>query len=108
MFSIKKFSKFSFVFFFSYCVLVVWSAQISHNRIVMDDASITASGTKFTMTGDFELTGSFNYVPRGFIGMWSGSVTPAGFALCDGTNGTPDLRGRFVVGAGSGAGLTPR
>jgi microcystin-dependent protein len=32
--------------------------------------------------------------------MWSGAVTniPEGWALCDGSNNTPDLRGRFVVG----------
>ena len=36
--------------------------------------------------------------------MWSGPVSaiPAGWALCDGTNGTPDLRDRFIVGAGGG------
>lgn len=41
-------------------------------------------------------------VPSGFIGMWSGaaSALPSGWYLCDGTNGTPDLRGRFVLGAG--------
>lgn len=40
----------------------------------------------------------------GMIVMWSGSVgsIPAGWALCDGTNGTPDLRGKFVIGAGGG------
>lgn len=38
-------------------------------------------------------------VPSGFIGMWSGAIVPNGWALCDGTNGTPDLRGRFVLGA---------
>jgi len=45
-----------------------------------------------------------NGVPKGGIIMWSGSVAsiPEGWALCDGTNGTPDLRDRFVVGAGSG------
>ena len=44
-----------------------------------------------------------NYpVPQGFIGMWSGSVAtiPSGWVLCNGSNGTPDLRGRFIVGAG--------
>jgi microcystin-dependent protein len=37
--------------------------------------------------------------------IWSGSVAtiPAGFQLCDGTNGTPDLRSRFVYGAGASA-----
>ena len=40
--------------------------------------------------------------PRGIIVMWSGQVAniPAGWILCDGRNGSPDLRNRFVVGAG--------
>jgi hypothetical protein len=41
--------------------------------------------------------------PSGGIIMWSGSIAsvPSGWYLCDGSNGTPDLRNRFVVGAGS-------
>lgn len=41
-------------------------------------------------------------VPQGGIIMWSGAVAsvPAGWALCNGSNGTPDLRDRFVIGAG--------
>lgn len=41
--------------------------------------------------------------PVGMITLWSGSIgsIPAGWALCDGTSGTPDLRDRFVVGAGN-------
>lgn len=44
-----------------------------------------------------------NAILKGMIVMWSGSVEtiPAGYALCDGTNDTPDLRDRFVVGASS-------
>ncbi|MEM0995966.1 MAG: hypothetical protein AAGN35_02755 [Bacteroidota bacterium] len=45
---------------------------------------------------------------RGMIMMWSGSTVPSGWAICDGGNGTPDLRGRFVVGAGQGQGLSNR
>ncbi|MGL6022495.1 MAG: hypothetical protein ACRC0A_05270, partial [Chitinophagaceae bacterium] len=43
-------------------------------------------------------------LPAGIITMWSGSIVniPAGWALCNGANGTPDLRDRFVVGAGNG------
>ena len=35
--------------------------------------------------------------------MWSGAqnAIPSGFVLCDGNNSTPDLRNRFVVGAGN-------
>jgi len=41
--------------------------------------------------------------PAGVIVLWSGSIgsIPSGWALCNGNNGTPDLRDRFIVGAGS-------
>ena len=40
---------------------------------------------------------------RGMIMIWSGSTgtIPSGWALCNGANGTPNLRNRFVIGAGS-------
>ncbi|MCF7837323.1 MAG: hypothetical protein K9N49_01710 [Candidatus Marinimicrobia bacterium] len=42
-------------------------------------------------------------VPLGAILMWSGTTNniPEGWALCNGQNGTPDLRDRFIVGAGN-------
>jgi hypothetical protein len=42
-------------------------------------------------------------IPAGVILMWSGSIAtvPSGWFLCDGNNSTPDLRSRFIVGAGS-------
>lgn len=41
-------------------------------------------------------------IPRGIITMWSGATNavPSGWALCDGNNGTPNLKDRFIVGAG--------
>lgn len=44
-----------------------------------------------------------NVLPIGGIMIWSGAVNsiPSGWALCDGSNNTPDLRGRFVVGHAS-------
>lgn len=63
-----------------------------------------------TTLGDINVSGSvnatgisvpgFGLVPKGVIVMWSGTIKtiPTGWALCDGRNGTPDLRGRFVVG----------
>lgn len=40
-------------------------------------------------------------VPSGGIIMWSGSIAtiPSGYVLCNGANGTPDLRDKFIVGA---------
>ena len=42
-------------------------------------------------------------IPSGGIIIWSGSTgsIPAGWFLCNGANGTPDLRDRFLVGAGN-------
>jgi hypothetical protein len=59
-------------------------------------ADITLSTVAGTTLG-----GSFSNMPAGVIVMWSGSIAtiPGGFFLCDGTNGTPDLRNKFIIGA---------
>ena len=46
---------------------------------------------------------SAGVVPVGAIIMWSGndSTIPSGWYLCDGTNGTPNLTDRFIIGAGN-------
>lgn len=45
-------------------------------------------------------TAGDNIMPMaGDIIMFAGATAPSGWAICDGTNGTPDLRGDFVVGA---------
>ena len=57
---------------------------------------LTSNGTTWTSAAPTALL-------TGMIILWSGSIAsiPAGFALCDGASGTPDLRDRFIVGAGS-------
>jgi len=46
-------------------------------------------------------------VPSGTIVMWHGSgALPFGWAECNGLNGTPDLRGRFIVSAGQASSTT--
>ncbi len=44
-------------------------------------------------------------LPTGIICLWSGAIVdiPAGWTLCDGTAGTPDLRDRFILAAGGGS-----
>ena len=55
--------------------------------------------------GDLNVSGSvsgYGTAPVGCIILWSGKQNeiPGGWHLCDGSEGTPDLRDRFVVGAG--------
>jgi hypothetical protein len=63
------------------------------------------SGTNTTQlaTTAFVTTAVGAAFPSGGIIMWSGSIAaiPSGWVLCNGSNSTPDLRDRFVVGAGS-------
>ena len=46
-------------------------------------------------------------IPQGVIMMWAGQINniPSGWALCDGNNNTPNLKDRFIVGAGASYGV---
>ncbi len=63
-------------------------------------ATVSASSTYASLYG--------SSLPKGAIIMWSGDAAPAGWAFCNGQNGTPDLQGRFILAAGNGSGLTAR
>ena len=61
------------------------------------------AGKVLTTDGTTASWVEFSSIPSGIITMWSGSADaiPTGWVLCDGENNTPDLRNRFVIGAGS-------
>jgi hypothetical protein len=84
------------------------------------DMQTGADGDNFAVGGNLSVTGTSAFtgvatfsalpsitgagvIPSGGIIIWSGSSAsiPSGWLLCNGSNGTPDLRNRFVVGAGS-------
>jgi hypothetical protein len=61
------------------------------------------AGNVLTSTGSAWASTAVGFIPSGGIIMWSGSIAsiPSGWYLCNGLNSTPDLRDRFVVGAGT-------
>ena len=69
--------------------------------------SLNASNLQSGTVADARLTNTSLFA-TGMIMLWYGSVAsiPSGWVLCDGNNSTPDLRNRFVVGAGTGGALS--
>lgn len=65
-----------------------------------DDSTIQTYDNLYGIIGVQPTTGAT--IPAGLISMWSGSIgsIPSGWYLCDGSNGTPNLTDRFVIGAG--------
>lgn len=63
---------------------------------------ITGS-TTYTSSTDMTITATVKSIKKGMIIMWCGNASdvPSGWAICNGQNGTPDLRNRLVVGVGS-------
>jgi hypothetical protein len=67
------------------------------------DGTAGGSGQVLLSAGGSNTPTWGNAFVAGMIMLWSGSSAsiPSGWLLCDGTSSTPDLRNRFVVGAGS-------
>jgi len=71
-------------------------------QIYVDDKAIlsTTSGVLLSSLKRVPTLTSLSKFPIGMVTMWSGAINglPEGWALCDGQNGTPNLKGKFVVG----------
>lgn len=78
---------------------------------IMDGVTATAAeinhldGVTSNIQTQLDAVNSF---PSGGIIMWSGTIAniPSGWVLCDGTNSTPNLKDRFIVGSTSDSGQT--
>jgi len=71
--------------------------------------AVTSTAAELNLLDGVDTGGTgFGFIPQGGIIMWSGSIAsvPTGWALCDGTNGTPNLTGKFVVHADADTGGT--
>ena len=83
----------------------VWLTYGYNYKFVVKTSAFATLGTYDNIYGIIGVAGTSTgtTIPTGMISLWYGSIgsVPLGWYLCDGTNGTPDLRDRFVVGAGS-------
>ena len=74
----------------------------SHIRLIKSALQTTFPNIKGAVSAS-QVDLANGYVPVGGIIIWSGLSTaiPTNWQICDGTNGTPDLRDKFVIGAGN-------
>ena len=82
---------------------VISNAGVGIATVTENGLNVTGVCTATSFDGDGSLiTNIGGTIPSGGIILWSGAANaiPTGWYLCDGQNSTPDLRNRFVVGAG--------
>ena len=75
-------------------------------KYVQDNDPTTTSGGSYVVCDgdiwyDTDGTNTSGFMPSGSIIMYNGDTAPSGWTLCDGTNGAPDLRDRFIVASGT-------
>ena len=79
------------------------TGNLGVNGTLTINGSSGTSGQVLVSQGDGVIPKWGDAFVTGMIMLWSGATdaVPAGWSLCDGTGSTPDLRDRFVVGAGN-------
>ena len=80
----------------------IWLLSTYNYKFVL---ATSANVTLYTYDNISGIPSSANLVnvPSGAILVWSGAISavPAGYVLCNGLNGTPNLQDSFVVGSGN-------
>ena len=82
----------------------IWLLNGYSYKFIIQSASGTSLITLDNLYGILQTAPAVtNTVPSGLIAIWSGSTgsIPSGWLLCNGSNGTPDLRNSFILGAGN-------
>ena len=82
----------------------IWLLNGYSYKFIIQSASGTSLITLDNLYGILQTAPASNSnVPSGLIAIWSGSTgsIPSGWLLCNGSNGTPDLRNSFILGAGN-------
>ena len=81
----------------------IWLTSGTAYKFVITDSNNNTLATYDNISGILTSAPATTQIPSGCIIIWSGSIStiPSGYYLCNGSNGTPDLRDKFVVGAGN-------
>ncbi|WP_342323017.1 hypothetical protein AAEY27_00470 [Kosakonia sp. BYX6] len=86
---------------FNNCILMVEPLRLAVYKITDFTSTPPQGSFQSIITVYFTYNSVVQIIPPGLIQMYSGSVAPKGWVICDGNNGTPDLRDKFIVMQGS-------
>lgn len=94
------------------------SATLTANNVLLGNGTAALQAVAPGATGNLLTSNGTTWTsaapPTSFIAgmiiMWSGTIAtiPTGWVLCNGLNGTPDLRDRFIIGASQDSGGVAR
>jgi microcystin-dependent protein len=85
-------------------ILVIFTSLISPMCNKKENYTLANGPNNMVLIDEYGTLSSIQF-PKGMIIAWKPTAgvpttePPSGWAICDGTNGTPDLRGRFLVGS---------
>ena len=82
----------------------IWLTYGYNYKFILQDSVGSTIATYDNLYGILgTIPAASSTLPTGMILLWSGAIgsIPTGYYLCDGNNGTPDLRDRFLIGAGN-------
>lgn len=81
----------------------IWLTAGFNYKFILSDAALVQIASYDNLYGILGAAPTVAPIPSGAIVLWSGSIgsIPVGWNLCDGTNGTPNLKDSFIVGAGN-------
>ena len=82
----------------------LWLTYGYNYKFVLEDSNSNIIATYDNIYGILgTIPATAPSLPSGCIILWSGAIgsIPSGYYLCNGQNGTPDLRDRFIIGAGN-------
>jgi hypothetical protein len=81
----------------------IWLTEGFSYKFILTDSANVQIATYDNLYGILGTSAAVSPIPSGSIIMWSGSIgsIPVDYYLCNGSNGTPDLRDRFIIGAGN-------
>lgn len=88
-------------------IIKIYKFDVESVKNLVEIANNFYKDNYLELPGNVKINGTFNYLPKGCVMPYKppdpdNIAAPEGWAICDGANNTPNLKGRFIIGYGAG------